>query len=158
MGDEYILGVGRVATQLGIEVRTAVAQTAIADNLHHCLCQLVVVNGELVGVPSVLSVTAVGVDRTEHAIVHSHSQFVLECVTCQSSVINLDVHLEVFLQSVGFQETDNSLRVNVILMLCWLHRLRLDEERSGKSLGTCIVTCCSQHLCKMVLLTLHLCV
>ena len=47
--DEQIFKIGRVTTNLGIEVRTAIAQTTIANDLHHSLCQFVVVDGELVG-------------------------------------------------------------------------------------------------------------
>ena len=58
----------------------------------------------------------------------------LEGVTCESGVVHLDVHLEVLVQSVCAEESHNGLGVHVILVLCRLHRLRLDEERAVESL------------------------
>ena len=49
-------------TGLGVEVRTAVAKAAVADDLHHGLDKFVVVDGELVCIPSVLVVATVGID------------------------------------------------------------------------------------------------
>ena len=40
-----------------------------------------------------------------------------ECVTCECSVVNLDVELEVLVKTVSLQEADHSFAVNVILML-----------------------------------------
>ena len=57
--NEDIFQVGRVTTGLGVEVCTTVAESTVADYLHHCLSQLVIVNRELVGIPSVLIITPV---------------------------------------------------------------------------------------------------
>ena len=156
MGDEDVLGVSRVAAQLGVEVRATVAKPTVAYNLHHGLREVKVVYRELVGVPSVLVVAPVGVYRPQHAVVDGHSQFVLKGVTSQRSVVNLDVHLEVLVKPVGAQEPDNRLGVNVILVLCGLHGFRLDEEGAGESLAAGIVACGSQHGCQVVFLALHL--
>ena len=56
--------IGGVTTGLGIKVSTTVAQTIVADNLHHSLCQFVVVDRELVCIPAVLVVTTISVNRT----------------------------------------------------------------------------------------------
>ena len=101
MSNEQILEVSTVTANLGIEVRTAIAQAAIADNLHHSLSQLEVVNGELVGIPAILSVTTVGIDRTQHTSINSASQLMLKGVTSQRSVIHLDIHLEVLIQTMS---------------------------------------------------------
>ena len=154
MCDEDVLRVGTVAAQFSVEVRTAVAQSAIADYLHHGLCKFVVVDWELVGVPSVLSVATVGIDRTEHAVVYSHSQFVLEGVTGKSSVVNLNVHLEILVQTMCTKESNDCLGVHVILVLGRLHRLRFDKECTLKSVGTGIVASNGEHLCEVFLLAL----
>ena len=41
----------------------------------------------------------------------------LKCMTGQSSVVNLNVYLEVLIQTVSLEETDNGLGVNIILVL-----------------------------------------
>ena len=117
MSDEDILKVSRVTTGLCVEVCTTVSESAATDDLHHSLSELVVVDRELVSIPSVLVVTAVSVDRTEHVVVNSDCKLVLECVTCESCVVNLDVHLEVLLKTVSLKEADYSLSINIVLVL-----------------------------------------
>lgn len=94
VGDEDILGVGRVTAQLGVEVRATVAETTVADNLHHGLSEFEVVDGELIGVPSVLGVATVGVDAAQHAVVDGNSQFMLKGMAGKCSVVDLDVTLK----------------------------------------------------------------
>ena len=82
----------------------------------------------------------------------------LKCVTCQCSMVDLNVNLKVFVKTICTEETNNCLCINVILMFCWLHWLRLNKESSCKAFRASIVACCCKHLGKMVFLTLHLCV
>ena len=49
-------------------------------------------------------------------------------------MVHLDVHLEVLVKAMSLEEADYSLSINIILVLCRLHWLRLDEECSGKAL------------------------
>ena len=63
MSDEDILQVSGVAAGFCIEICTAVAESTVTDNLHHGLSQFEIVNRELVGVPAVLSIATVGIDR-----------------------------------------------------------------------------------------------
>ena len=156
MCDEDVFRVGGVAAQLGVEVGSAVAEAAVADNLQHGLCELEVVHRELVGVPAVLGVAAVGVDGTEHPVVHRHRELMLKGVAGEGRVVDLDVDLEVLVKPVRAEEADDCLGVHVVLVLGRLHRFRLDEERALESLGACIVACGLEHVCKVVLLPLHL--
>ena len=117
--------------------------------------EFVVVDGELVGIPSVLVVATVGVNGTQHACVYGASQFVFERVPGQCGMVHLDVHLEVLLQAVCTQETDNRFRVHIVLVLGRLHRFRLDEERAFEAFGAGVVAGGLQHLCQMFLFTLH---
>ena len=80
VSNEDVFGIGRVTTYLCIEVATAIAQSTIAYNLHHGLCQLEVIYGELVGIPAVLLIATVGIYATQHTIVYSYSQLVLKGV------------------------------------------------------------------------------
>ena len=80
----------------------------------------------------------------------------LEGVAGQRGVVHLNVHLEVLLQSVGAQEANHGLRINVVLVLGGLHGLGLNEESSLEALGACIVAGCGKHLGQVVFLPLHL--
>ena len=77
-------------------------------------------------------------------------------MACQCGVVNLDVNLEVLVKSVCAEESDNGLGVNIVLVLCRLHRLGLDEECALESLCTCIVAGHLEHCCHMLFLTLHI--
>ena len=152
--NEEVFEVGRVTTNLRIEVGTAVAQSAVADNFEHGLCQVEVVDGELVGIPSVLSIATVGIDRTQHTGIDGTCQLVFEGMTGKGGVVHFDVHLEVLVQAVSFEESDNRLGIDIILVLAGLHGFRFDEERSFEALGTCIVACHGEHGCHVFLLAL----
>ena len=158
MGNENVFQVGGVATGLGIEVCTAIAKASVTDDLHHCLGQFEVVNGELVCIPAVLVVTTVGVDGAEHTVVYGYCEFVLEGVARQSSVVHFDVHLEIFVQIVSLQEADNGFGVYIILVFCRFHRFRFNQEGTFEAAGTCIVAGDGQHLCEVLFLTLLVCI
>ena len=78
----------------------------------------------------------------------------LEGVTSQCSVVYFDVYLEVLVEVVSTQEADNGFGVNVILVLRWLHWLRLDQEGALEAFCTCIVASHSQHGSHMLFLAL----
>ena len=145
MGDEDVLQVGGVTACLGVEVRTACSETAVADDLHESLCEFEVINRELVGVPSVLGVTAVGVNRTEHAGIYSASQFVFESVACEGGVVDLNIDFEILVETMRFEETDDGLSVHIVLMFGRLARFGFDEERTFESFGTRVVTRHTEH-------------
>ena len=105
VGDEDVLRVGGRAAELGVEVGAAVLEAAVADDLDHGLGEIVRVHRELVGIPAVLGVTAVGVDGAEEAVVDRHGELVLEGVAGEGGVVHLDVHLEVLVQAVGAEVT-----------------------------------------------------
>ena len=154
MSDKDILRVGRVAAKLSVEVATAIAKTTIADNLHHGLSKLEVVDRELVGIPAILCITTVGIDRAKHTIVDSYCQLMLEGVTSESSMVYLDIHLEVFIQTMSFEEANYSFCVYIILMLSRLHWFRLDEECACETFAASIVASQCKHSCEMLLFTL----
>ena len=156
MGDEDVLRVGGRAAELGVEVGAAVLEAAVADDLHHREGEVVRIHRELVGIPAVLGVAAVGVDGAEEAVVHGHGELMLEGVAGEGGVVHLDVHLEVLVQAVGAEEADHGLRVHVVLVLGGLHRLGLDEEGALEALGAGVVAGRGEHLGEVVLLALHL--
>src|SRR5690606_11908443 len=68
------------------------------------------------------------------------------------------VDLKVIQQIVLSQKTDNRSRVEVVLVLSRLCRLRLNKECAFEALLSGIVFCSVQETSKMLLLTLHVCV
>ena len=80
----------------------------------------------------------------------------LEGVTGKRCVVHFDVHLEVLVEFVCLEETDNGLCIDIVLMFGGLHRLGLDEESSLETLCTSIVASHGQHGCHVLLFTLHI--
>ena len=122
--------------------------------MNHRLSQFEIVDWELVCIPSVLIITPVGIDRAEHTIVYCHCQFVFECMTGQGCVVHFNIHLEILFQAMSLQETDNCFGIHIVLVLGRFHRFRFNEESTGESLCTGIVTSDGQHLSQMFLFTL----
>ena len=112
------------------------------------------VDRELIGIPSVLIVSAVGINGAQHAVVDRHCQFMLEGMSGQRSMVDFDVHLEILVQTVCLQKADNRFGIHVILVLGGFHRLGFNEEGTGKSFAAGIVACQGQHLCQMFLFAL----
>ena len=97
------------AAYLSVEVCTAKAESAITDNFEHSLSEFEVIDWELVGIPSVLCITSVCIDRTQHTLINGTGKFVFECMTCQSSVVHLYIQFEVLVESVSTKESNYSL-------------------------------------------------
>ena len=79
----------------------------------------------------------------------------LEGVAGKRGVVHLDVHLEVLVQAVCPEEADDGFCIDVVLVLCGLHRLRLDEESALEAFAAGIVAGHRQHRCHVFLFTLH---
>ena len=88
------------------------------------------VGRELVGVPAEQQVAAVGVDRAEDPVRDGVGQLVVQRVAGERGVVGLDVQLELVLEAVSGEEAVERRRVEVVLVLGRLLRLRLD-------VGTC---------------------
>ena len=84
---------------------------------------------ELVGVPAVLRVAAVRVDRAEQVVGGRVGDFVVERVAGEGRVVRLDVDLVLGFEPVAAEKTVDDGDVVVVLMLRRLHRLRLDQQR-----------------------------
>ena len=76
-------------------------------------------------------------------------------MTRQSRVVHLDVQGEILVKSIVAQETDHGLGINIILMLCRLHRLRFDQEGTFETILTAIVASDRQHHRQMLFLPFH---
>ena len=84
---------------------------------------------ELVGVPPVLRVAAVGVDRAEHAGGDRGGHLVVEAVAGEGGVVGLEVDLDL-VEVVAGEEPGHRRGVVVVLVLGRLGRLRLDQDRA----------------------------
>ena len=116
---------------------------------------LAVVVRELVGVPAVLVIATVGIDRTEHAINAANFELVREFVAGQGGVVGFDVHFELVLQAVLTQEAHHGGGVVVVLMLGWLAWFRLDQELTVKPILLGVVTGHAQEGGEVIAFAFH---
>ena len=126
---EHVDGLHALAAHLGVEVEAPGAEAAGADELDHRQRNLLDGMRKLVGVPAVLRIAAIGVDRTEDAERGGHRDLVLETVPRQCGVVRLDIDLDLLLQAVALQEAVHGRGVEVVLVLGGLVRLGLDQDR-----------------------------
>ena len=122
-----------LAAQLRVEVEAAGREPAAAQDLEDRERQLVDGVRELVGVPAVLGVAAVGVDAAEDAVRDRVGDLVLERVPGERRVVRLDVEPGTPSRGRTGEEAVDGGRVEVVLVLGRLHRLRLDEERAAEA-------------------------
>ncbi len=78
----------------------------------------------------------------------------LECVAGESSVVYLDVELEVLVKTVSLEEAYYGFAVNIILVLGGFHGFGLDEECACEAFGACVVACYGKHHGQVLFLTL----
>ena len=138
---ENVLQFEGAASCLSVKVQTAVGEAACFQNFVHAQCCIIYIGGELVGIPAQQRIALVCIDRTEHAVGSCNAELVLEGVLCQCCVVCFDVQLEILVQAVLLQEANYSCRVEVILMLGGLLRLRFYIEVTGKADASCIIYC-----------------
>ena len=150
VGVEDVFQVGGVAAGLGVEVDAAALEATGFEDDEHGFGQLGDVGGELVRIPTVLVISAVGVDGAEEAVGGGNGQLVLEGVLGQGGVVDLDVELEVVHQVVLAQEPGYGGGVEVVLVLAGLEGLRLDEEGAGEALLAGVVAAHRQELGQVV--------
>ena len=79
-------------------------------------------------------------------------------MTGQSCMVYFNIHFEIFVEAMSFQEADYSFRIYIILVFSGLHRFRFDQESTFETTGTSIVTSDSQHLCQVFFFTFLICV
>ncbi len=135
---EQVVAVGRLTPQLGIEVHAAGREPAAAEDLQHRQRHLLDGHGEAVEVPTETVVAGVGIDRTEDACAERRRDLVGEIVAGERGVVDLDVDLDLVLQSVLLQEGVNGGDVVVVLVLRRLERLRLDQDEAVEPDGVLV--------------------
>ena len=79
-------------------------------------------------------------------------------MACQCGVVYFDVHFEIFVQSVSFQEADNGFCICIILVFGRFHRFRFDKECTFEATGTSIIAGDSQHLCQVFFFAFLICI
>ena len=155
MAVEQIDRVHRLATHLGVEVEAAGGEAARPDDLQHRQRQFLDRVGELVRIPAILVVTAIGVDRPENAQGPSGRDLMLEGVPGQRGVVRLDIDLHFVLEAIGLEEAVHGRRVEVILMLGRLVRLRLDQDGAVEADLVLVLDDEAQEAAQIVQLALH---
>ena len=114
------------------KLKPPVSRPPAAEDLEQGERQLVDRVRELVGVPTVLRVTAVGVDAAEDAVVDGVRHLVVEAVTGERGVVHLDVDVVLAEQVVPVEEAVHRGGVVVVLVLRRLLRLRLEQQLAGE--------------------------
>ena len=79
----------------------------------------------------------------------------LEGVTGQGRVVDLDVQGEILVQTVMAQKPDDGLGVHIVLMLSGFHRFRLNQERTFEALLATIIASHSQQHGEVLFLAFH---
>src|SRR5690606_7016558 len=130
---EQIGRIERLATDLGVEIEAALAQTALLQDVVEGERHFPRIIGEVVGVPAGLQIVAVGVDRAEHAQRRGNSQLVFEGVACEEGVADLDIALHLLFEAVLLEEAKDRGDVVVVLVLGWFLRLGFDEDLAGEA-------------------------
>src|SRR5215211_3705598 len=123
-----IVWFNRLAADLGVEVETAGSESAGLEDVITGKRHLRDIHRELVGVPAEKIVAAIDVDRAEDAEGGCEREFVLEGVTGQDRVILLDIDLHLIFEAELLEHPEYRADVEIILVLCRLFRLRLNED------------------------------
>ena len=130
---EEVGAVHALPAELGVEQEASRLEPAAAEDLVDRQAHLVDRVGELVGVPAVLRVAAVGIDRAEDPVVEGIGDLVVERVARQGGVVDLDVDPELVEQVVTVQEAVDGRAVVVVLVLGRLLRLGLEQQCPGEA-------------------------
>src|SRR5215217_4806941 len=107
MGVEEVVGVDRLAPDLGVEVHAACREPAHPQYLVKGKRQLRHIHGKLVGVPTQEVIAAVEVERTEQAKGRCKGDLVLERMAGKNSVVLLNVDLHLSFQPELLEEAVN---------------------------------------------------
>ncbi len=156
MSNEQVIQIGRVTTNLSIEVSTATLHSTTLKNNQHSLSQFINIDRELIGIPTVLNITAVSINSTKHTCIHSTLKFVFESMTGQRSVVYFNVHFEIFFQTKFFQEADNCFGIHIILMFHWFHWFWFNQEYAFETFCTGIIAGFGQHGTHVLFFTFHI--
>ncbi len=119
-----------LTAELGVEHEAASGESTAEEDLVDAEAHLLDRVGELVRVPSETVVAPVGVDGSEDAVGDGLLDLVVEVVAAERRMVDLDVDLDVVLESVVLEEPVDGGRVVVVLVLGGFLRLRLDQDRA----------------------------
>ncbi|CAB5370609.1 unnamed protein product [Rhizophagus irregularis] len=133
MAIEQVDRVHRLAPHLGIEIEAAGGEPARAQDFEIGERQFLDRIGELIGVPAILRIAAVRIDRAEDAERRCGGDLVLEGVAGEGCVVRLDIDLHFILKAIALEETVHRSGVKVVLVLGRLERLGFDQDRAGET-------------------------
>jgi len=83
-------------------------------------------------------------------------QFVFEGVAGQGGVVDFHVDLEIVVQAVGTQETNDGFSIDVVLVLSGFHGFGFNQEDTFETFGAGVVTSHCEHGGQVLLFTLHI--
>ena len=129
--DVRIKEIGRVDAlppELGVEVVAAGGETSTLQDVVESRGDLANVVRELVGIPAVLRIAPIHVDRSEHAQRDRGRDLVLKAVAGEGCVVGLDIELHFLFEAVGEKESVDGFDIAVVLVLGGFVGLRLDQN------------------------------
>ena len=121
-----------LSAQLGVEVEATGREAAAPQDLVDGERQLVDRVRELVGVPAVLVIAAVGIDAAEHPVAHRVGDLVMEAVAGERRVVGLEVELVLTLQAMSDEESVDSRGVAVVLVAVVFVACLVPARRAAK--------------------------
>src|SRR5699024_11529647 len=112
---EQVHQIRGITPQFGIKVNASGLESAVLQDHQHGSGDLPNIGRELVGVPAVLVVAAVGIDAAEQAGIGRYLQLVLKGMAGQDGVVHYQIDLKIPVQPVFAQETNDRRRIKVVL-------------------------------------------
>ena len=78
MRDKHVFQIGRFTPEFRIKIQSTGLEATIFEYDKHRLHRIVKVSRELVRIPTILRIAAIGIDRAKHAGIRTHSELVSE--------------------------------------------------------------------------------
>src|SRR5690625_2180211 len=141
MRDKEILRIGGVSSDFCIKVKSAWFNSAMIQYNHHGFDRIIEIGGEIIGIPSILMISSVGIDAAQMSRFGGYHQIVCERVVGQCGVVGFDIEFEIIQQILLSEKSENGGRVKVILMFGRRHVLWLDDEISFETNYLAVICC-----------------
>src|SRR5512141_520934 len=114
MGNKNIFKICRTAAGLRIKINTAGYQSAGFENNQHGFGKFVKVYRKFICIPTILVVAPISIYTSQHSRVSRHLKIVLERMTGKCGMIYFDIKLEILVESIVTQETNDSGCIKVV--------------------------------------------
>src|SRR5690625_2168417 len=107
MRDKEILRIGGVSSDFCIKVKSAWFNSAMIQYNHHGFDRIIEIGGEIIGIPSILMISSVGIDAAQMSRFGGYHQIVCERVAGQCGVVGFDIEFEIIQQILLSENSEN---------------------------------------------------